>query len=72
MCWATFPEHELDKVESIQGQALNSIMKIIGKFSFDALDIEAGVNPLKIRLKQILAQFRIKFSAWPTRIPSKR
>ena len=57
MCWATIPEHKLDKVESIQGQALNSIMKISGKVSFNALDVEAGVLPLKIRLKQILAQF---------------
>ena len=60
MCWATIPEHELDTLESIQGQALNSIMKISGKVSFNALDVEAGVLPLKIRLKQILAQFGIK------------
>ena len=35
-------------------------MKISGKVSFNALDVEAGVLPLKIRLKQILAQFWIK------------
>ena len=60
MCWATIPENELDKIESIQGQALNSIMKISGKVSFNALDVEAGILPIKIRLKQILAQFGIK------------
>ena len=60
MCWATIPEQDLDKIESIQGQALNSIMKISGKVSYNALDVEAGILPIKIRLKQILAQFGIK------------
>ena len=71
MCWATIPEHELDTLESIQGQALNSIMKISGKVSFNALDVEAGVLPLKIRLKQILAQFGIKILRKPNNNPIK-
>ena len=35
-------------------------MKISGQVSFNALDVEAGILPIKIRLKQILAQFGIK------------
>ena len=35
-------------------------MKISGKVTFNTLDVEAGILPIKIILKQILAQFGIK------------
>ena len=60
MCWSTVSENSLDKLETIQGDVLKSIMKIKGKVSYNALDVEAGILPIKIRLKQILAQFGIK------------
>ena len=71
MCWSTIPEDLLDKLESIQGEALRSIMKIKGKVSYNALDVEAGVIPIKIRLKQILAQFGIKLLRKPDNHPLK-
>ena len=60
MCWCTIPENSLDKIESIQGSVLQLIMRMKGKVSYNALDVEAGVLPIKIRLKQILAQFGLK------------
>ena len=47
VCWATIPEMNWIKIESIQGQALKSIMKISGKVSFNTLDVEAGILPTK-------------------------
>ena len=49
MCWSTIPEDLLDKLETIQGETLGSIMKIKGKVSYNALDVEAGIIPIKIR-----------------------
>ena len=60
MCWCTIPQNSLDKIESIQGSILALIMRMKGKVSYHALDAEAGVLPIKIRLKQIFAQFGLK------------
>ena len=39
---------------------LKTIFKIKGKFSFNALNVEAGILPIKLRLKQILCNFALR------------
>ena len=45
MCWCTIPEEHLNKLETIQGEIIKLILKIKGKVSYNALDVEAGVLP---------------------------
>ena len=71
MCWSTISEHNLNELETIQGETLKSIMKIKDKLSYNALDVEAGIIPIKIRLKQIIAQFGIKILRKPDHDPIK-
>ena len=71
-CWSTVPEESLNKFESIQGEVMRAIIIISGKVSHNALDVEAGILPIKIRLKQILAQFGVKILRKPNEDPIKQ
>ena len=57
MCWSTINEDQLDRLESVQGMMLKMIFQLKGKVSFNALNVEANILPIKLRLKQILCNF---------------
>ena len=57
MCWSTINEEQLNRLDSIQGMMLKMIFRIKGKMSFNALNVEAGILPIKLRLRQILCNF---------------
>ena len=57
MCWSTINEDQLHKLESVQGMMLKMISQLKGKVSFKALNVEANILPIKLRLKQILCNF---------------
>ena len=57
MCWSTINEDQLNRLESVQGMMLKMIFQLKGKVSFNALNVEANILPIKLRLKQILCNF---------------
>ena len=52
-----FNEDQLKRLETIQGTMIRMILRVKGQYSFTALDIEAGIVPIKMRLRQILCNF---------------
>ena len=55
--WCTINEDSLKKLDTIQGIALKMILQLKGKTSYTALDVETGIIPIRLRLKQTLALF---------------
>ena len=53
-------ETDLQRLDTIQGLAMKMILNIKGSTSYNALDVEAGVLPIRIRLKQVLANYGCK------------
>ena len=60
MCWCTINESSLQKLDSIQGIMLKMRMRMRGQVSYEALNVEAAILPIKLRLKQILTQYGCK------------
>ena len=58
--WCTINEDALKRIDTIQGIALKMILQLKGQTSYNAQDVEAGVLPIRLRMKQILALFGCK------------
>ena len=58
--WSIINEKDLQRLDTIQGLAMKMILHIKGSTSYNALDVEAGVVPIRLRLKEVLANFGCK------------
>ena len=60
ICWCTITEDKMNIIERIQATVLKRILQIKGQVSFNALNVECGILPIKLRLNQQLAHFVCK------------